>query len=277
MLSVAMIVKNEEEMLDAALESVRGADEIVVVDTGSTDKTVEIAKKHTDSVYTDYKWNDDFAEARNYASSKCTGDWILILDADEVLESTIEDIKKELDTDKNALKFIVHSGREKMRNVRCHRKGLQWKGAAHNYLEGTDPKDTDLKIKYGYSPAHAKDPDRTLRILLKNHPTAREKFYLAREYLYREDWDNALKWYEEYVKESTFVSEIAEAYLQMARCKWNQRKGDEARTYCLKAITRNPNFKEALNFMAEMSWEKQAKVWRKFAEIATNEDVLFER
>ena len=85
-ISVAMIVRNEEEMLRTALESVKDADEIVICDTGSVDKTIEIAKEYTDKVFTDYKWNDNFAEARNHAASKCTGDYIFIIDADERLE-----------------------------------------------------------------------------------------------------------------------------------------------------------------------------------------------
>ena len=80
-----MIVKNEESCLAKALESVKDADEIIVCDTGSTDRTIEIAKQYTDKVYTDYVWNDNFAEARNHAAKKCTGDYILIIDADEYL------------------------------------------------------------------------------------------------------------------------------------------------------------------------------------------------
>ncbi len=84
-ISLCMIVRNEEETLDRCLSSVRGAvDEIVVVDTGSTDSTVEVARNHAASVVI-HKWNDDFSEARNLSLSSATGDWILVLDADEEL------------------------------------------------------------------------------------------------------------------------------------------------------------------------------------------------
>ncbi|MEK6840246.1 MAG: glycosyltransferase [Nanoarchaeota archaeon] len=84
-LSVCMIVKNEEHCLARALDSIKDlADEIVVVDTGSTDRTQEIAKEYTSHVYS-YPWNDDFSAARNFSLSKATGDWILVLDADEVI------------------------------------------------------------------------------------------------------------------------------------------------------------------------------------------------
>jgi glycosyltransferase involved in cell wall biosynthesis len=84
-LSVCMIVKDEEELLPRCLESVRTiADEIIIVDTGSTDKTKDIAAQYTDQVY-EYSWTNDFAAARNESIRHATGKWILILDADEYL------------------------------------------------------------------------------------------------------------------------------------------------------------------------------------------------
>ena len=71
-LGLCMIVKNESEVLERVLENAKiFADEIVIVDTGSNDNTVEIAKKITAKVYS-YEWNDDFSAARNYALSKVT-------------------------------------------------------------------------------------------------------------------------------------------------------------------------------------------------------------
>ena len=85
-ISVCMIVKNEEAVLARCLDSLAGiADEIVIVDTGSTDGTKEIAARYTDRIY-DFVWVDDFAAARNFAFSKATMDYIYSADADEVLE-----------------------------------------------------------------------------------------------------------------------------------------------------------------------------------------------
>jgi glycosyltransferase involved in cell wall biosynthesis len=84
-LSVCLIVKNEEKFLDQCLKSIHGlAQQIVVVDTGSTDRTVEIARAHGAEIHS-YTWDDDFAAARNAALEQATGDWVLILDADEEL------------------------------------------------------------------------------------------------------------------------------------------------------------------------------------------------
>ena len=84
-ISVAMMVKNEEKFLGEALESAKAwADEIVVVDTGSTDKTVEIAKAHGVKL-SFFEWCDDFSAARNETLRCASGEWIVILDADERL------------------------------------------------------------------------------------------------------------------------------------------------------------------------------------------------
>ena len=85
-ISLCMIVKNEEKNLPGCLESVKGlVDEIVVVDTGSTDRTVDVAQSYGARVY-HFAWTGDFAAARNESLRHATGDWILYLDADERLE-----------------------------------------------------------------------------------------------------------------------------------------------------------------------------------------------
>lgn len=85
-ISLCMIVKNEEKILDRCLSGIADLmDEIIVVDTGSFDRTKEIAAKYTDKIY-DFQWVEDFSAARNYAFSKATGDYIYSADADEILD-----------------------------------------------------------------------------------------------------------------------------------------------------------------------------------------------
>ena len=84
-LSLCMIVKNEEDVLPRCLDSVKNAvDEIVIVDTGSTDTTRAIAAHYTDKIY-DEPWQDDFARARNASFARAGGDYLLWLDADDVI------------------------------------------------------------------------------------------------------------------------------------------------------------------------------------------------
>lgn len=84
-ISLCMIVRNEEKILARCLDSIVGLmDEIVIVDTGSTDATKEIAARYTDKIY-DFTWIDDFSAARNFAFSKATQEYIYTADADEVV------------------------------------------------------------------------------------------------------------------------------------------------------------------------------------------------
>lgn len=91
-LSLCMIVKDEENFIDGCLKSVKDyVDEMIIVDTGSTDRTVEICKSFGAQILT-FPWNGSFSDARNYGLERATGDWILWLDADEVLDAS--DAKK---------------------------------------------------------------------------------------------------------------------------------------------------------------------------------------
>ncbi|APH07177.1 glycosyl transferase [Bacillus weihaiensis] len=85
-----MIVKNEEECIERCIKSVKDlVDEMIIVDTGSTDKTIEICRELGAKVYS-YRWDHDFAKARNYSLSLASGDWILWLDADEEIHQETE-------------------------------------------------------------------------------------------------------------------------------------------------------------------------------------------
>ncbi|RPI67925.1 MAG: glycosyltransferase family 2 protein, partial [Geobacteraceae bacterium] len=83
--SLCMIVKNEQSHLARCLRSVKPlVDEMIVVDTGSSDRTQDIAKIFGAKVF-EFPWNNDFSKARNFSLSKAAGNWILVLDADETI------------------------------------------------------------------------------------------------------------------------------------------------------------------------------------------------
>ena len=84
-LGICMIVRDEEETLVRCLDGIKDiADEIVIVDTGSRDSTRDIAARYTDRVY-DFVWCDDFSAARNFSFSLATTDYVMWLDADDVV------------------------------------------------------------------------------------------------------------------------------------------------------------------------------------------------
>ena len=107
-LSLCMIVRDEEKRLGRCLDSVKNlADEIVIVDTGSRDKTVEVAQKY-DAKIGYFEWCDDFAAARNKSIELASSDWILWLDADDILpEESHKPIRNAIDQDKNQAYFFI--------------------------------------------------------------------------------------------------------------------------------------------------------------------------
>lgn len=288
-LSACLIVKNEKDHIRDVLESLKGVDEIVVCDTGSTDNTVEIAREYTDKVFTDYIWGDDFADARNHALSKCTGDWVLSIDGDEVLEDKGVDLIRELialatpEQLHFSVKMTAKGTKHKHNLPRIFRNNgeVRWEGAAHETLYPVQKNVTDIVIEYGSSTAHALDPDRMLRILEKlvqsEKRTSRDLYYYAREHYYRNNYKKAIELWEEYIFIATWNPEKADALLYLARCYFYTNQGDKAREKCLETINLNPDFKEALLFMAELHYEPWKHKWLRLAEVATSEDVLFKR
>jgi glycosyltransferase involved in cell wall biosynthesis len=148
-LSLAMIVRNEGATIERALGCAKlFADEMVVVDTGSTDQTVAKAEAMGAKVH-HFRWVDDFAAARNYSFSRCAMDWILWLDGDDVIspenQSRILGLKRSvLNDDLQAiyLRYIYppfRQWRERIarRNLFAEKK-LQWKSPIHEFIDGID-------------------------------------------------------------------------------------------------------------------------------------------
>ena len=199
--SLCMIVKNEERTLRRCLDSVRGLmDEIIIADTGSTDRTVEIARDCGAAVCT-FPWRDDFAAARNFAFSKATMQYCMWLDADDVLEladrEAFRKLKETLDPDTDVVMLRYHTGFDESgkptfsywrERLLRRAAGFRWQGAVHEAIVPAG------RIVYGDAAvSHRKlgpgDPDRNLRIfegLLAAGKTLapREQFYYARELTY---------------------------------------------------------------------------------------------
>ncbi|MCR8642059.1 glycosyltransferase [Paenibacillus sp. N1-5-1-14] len=213
LLSLCVITKNEEKLIKRCLSSVQdAADECIVVDTGSTDRTVEYAKLLGARVY-HKKWRDDFAWARNQAIEKANGKWILILDADEALiENQGADLRRYLEENADAdglfLQVVSHYGNENkllgsmvMPSIRIFRNipSYRYKGRIHEQIVApiitTNPQAklifTSYKVDhYGYVNEVVTEKDKSARniaLLLKElEVTADEPFHrynLAVEYI----------------------------------------------------------------------------------------------
>jgi len=145
-ISACMIVKDEEKFLPGCLDSIKDlADEIIIVDTGSTDRTMDIAREYGAKIF-EHPWQNDFSLHRNQSIGYATSDWILIIDADEELEpaehNTIKMAVKRKDID--SISFVVYNkiqlGRvgflNSHRMFRNH-KDFKYHGIVHNQLEIT--------------------------------------------------------------------------------------------------------------------------------------------
>jgi len=286
-LAIAMIVKNEESCLAKCLDSFKmwqGVYPIYIADTGSTDKTKEIAAKYTDKIF-DYKWNDNFAEARNFIQEKVESDWTLSIDADEYMNSG--DLFRIMNAINEADAHGLHTVSVKIDYGTLHhyfpkiyRSAHRWKGAIHNYLDVVEDNKSDIIIFAGRSKAHANDPDRAFRILTKEVNSGkgpREIYYLAREYWYKKQYEMCIDKVNQYLKRANWQPEIADAYLMRARCHGYLKQYAQARDSCMKAININADFKEALDFMGRLTGPNNSARWHEAAFRATNKNVLFIR
>jgi glycosyltransferase involved in cell wall biosynthesis len=183
LLSLCMIVKNEAKNLSRCLVSAQPyVDEIIVVDTGSTDETITIAGQHGAKVF-HFDWCDDFATARNYSLSKATGEWILVLDADEELVVENLNFRQHLSANPNIWQYNLIladvSAESVMSECWLNRlsrnlQQIRYKGRFHEHLvctgtnQGLRANLEGVQIRhYGYAPAIAIDKirDRNIPIL----------------------------------------------------------------------------------------------------------------
>lgn len=233
--SLCMIVKNEERVLGRCLKAAgEFADEIIIVDTGSTDKTKEIAEQFTKKVY-DFAWKDDFAAARNEAFSKATMDYCMWLDADDVVteenQKMLCRLKETLDgnTDMVMMKYATSEDREGKPLFSYYRerlvkngRGFLWKGRVHEAIvpEGnviySDIVIHHRKIGEG-------DGDRNLRIYERmiqegESLDERSRFYYGRELLAHRRYEDAQRVLEEFLTGDGWEENKIEACLNLAEC-----------------------------------------------------------
>lgn len=215
-ISLCMIVKNEEIHIARCLDSVAElVDEIIIVDTGSTDSTVEIVSDYTSNIYL-YIWKDDFSDARNYSFSKASMDYCMWMDADDILEEEEKEkfllLKQSLslDTDIVMMKYNTsfdESGRPSFSYFRerwirnCPR--YRWVGAVHEVIPpGGSMIYSDIAVCH--RKMKAGDPDRNLNIYRKmigegKHLEPRQQYYYGRELYDHGQYEEAVSVLEQFL------------------------------------------------------------------------------
>lgn len=284
-LSLSMIVKNEAKTIERVLACAKTfCDELIVVDTGSTDNTVELAERMGAKVY-HFDWVDDFSVARNFALSKCTGDWFIWLDADDVIteenQLRIKQIKETvLNDDLDGVFIPYHYAFNQIGDCittipreRIIRRveGLQWVHPIHEGLI-LDPNRCIMRsdISIDHRPLPEKNiirEGRNLHVLEKaiekgnNHP--RTLYYHGLELKVNGHYERAIVSYQKYLDVCSTQPpwEIYDAYVGMAICYKELGKNDEAKTSFLNAVKVDSRRAEALNhlgfvYMAEDTYDK---------------------
>lgn len=273
MLSVCIIAKNEESNILRCINSVKSiADEIIVVDTGSTDKTVTVATSLGAKVFYK-KWNNDFSEARNYAMEKATKEWIFSIDADEALDSN--DVLKLKNILKNTKKEAVYlnlvnlikntpineiSSLRIFKNRTCYR----YVGKLHEQIyfsikenvgeDGFEVSDVKLN-HYGYDHNNidmSKKIERNIDVLNTYKENDKDGFYyfsLGSEYLKSNEQEKAMECFkiaeEKYSRDCGYKPYLAVSMIQI----YLQNKKYKSGLECLERFKKQlPDFRE-LHFL----------------------------
>lgn len=235
-MSLCMIVKNEEDVIGRCLESVKDVvDEIIVVDTGSTDKTKEIASKYTDDIY-DFEWIEDFSAARNYSFSKATKDYIMWMDADDVLMEKdrikLKALKENMDpsVDVVMLKYDISFDEQGNALVSFFRERIlkrsmnfEWVDPIHEVIS---PRGNVIRedISICHKKIRRSDPKRNLRIYEKMLSegrvfNARQQFYYSRELYYNGRYEEAIEGFNKFIdSRQGWIEDVISACKDLSLC-----------------------------------------------------------
>ncbi|RDY25336.1 glycosyltransferase family 2 protein [Romboutsia weinsteinii] len=252
-ISLCMIAKNEEDVIARCISSIKDiVDEIIIVDTGSTDNTIEIAKNLGASVY-EFEWIDDFSKARNYSFSKATKDYILWLDADDILNPDDIDKFRELKSNVNNLvdsvtmNYVLTVGPkgEFISSLRRNRlvkreRNFKWIGQVHEYLEVYgNIINSDINVIHKKEKAYT---NRNLRIYEESiaqgkELSTRDKYYYANELCDNGRYDEAIEQYIKFINTNEgWVEDIKGACSKIADCYSYKKDSENELRYLFKSF-----------------------------------------
>lgn len=306
-LSACLIVRNEEIQIENCLKSIREyVQEIVVIDTGSTDRTPEIARKYADifEVFTECNDEqgriDNFAVARQRSFDLATQKWVTWIDGDDELRGAenFQNIISKYDHIEQDVMILLpyEYSHDAEGNVTCihyrerifnnYGKNFYWHSPVHETCMPKNPSNLIIEqlenplYIHRRSAAKIMEPGRNLRILQKYYEKigdtdARQLYYLGLEYSNCKDLDNSLKCLYKYVELSGWEDEKCLAYLKIAENYTNQGKLNEAIVAALQASSVKENWGEpyfsmarSYYFLAMQGGMNEMRNWQKCAHFA---------
>lgn len=246
-ISLCMIVKNEEGVIKRCLDCVKDiVDEMIIVDTGSVDHTKEIVSQYTKNIY-DFEWIDDFSKARNYSFSKAKCDYILWLDADDILEVKYQEELKKLkenlnkDIDIVMMKYQVGDMIFYRERLLKREKNYQWVNPVHEVIVPIGSLlYSDITIKH--QKENRSISTRNLEIYEKyiasgNELDARGIFYYARELYEHGFYKKAISFFKRFLeREDAWVENQIEACLNLCMCLRNINEYEEGLKYLFQSF-----------------------------------------
>lgn len=286
-----MIVKNEEQTLGRCLDSIKDiVDEIIIIDTGSNDKTKDVASRYTDKIF-DFEWIDDFSAARNYSFSKAEKEYILWLDADDVLleedRQRFKNLKLTLDTEVDVVMMKYNIGNSGSTKPVCtfyrerllkRSKNFRWFDPVHEYIDFSG-KIYNSDIAVTHKRLHPLN-DRNLSIFKKMLDEGRELnkrqyFYYARESFLNGRIEDAITYYEKFLNtEGGLLSNYIDASIDLSRCYLSKEDTKRSLKALLKSFEHEPPraevccqigylYKSSDDFKRAIAWFELATCLRK--------------
>lgn len=251
-LSLCIIVKNEEKVIKRCLDSIYDImDEIIIVDTGSTDKTVEIAKQYTNKIYT-FPWVNDFSAARNFSFSKATCDYILWLDADDVIKEEdklkLYKLKQTLDLTYDGVSMRYHYAFNdkgdptlifRRNRIVKKEKNFKWVGFIHEYLDAHG-RILDSDINVSHMRVHS-NSDRNLKIFKEKiksgyNLNSRDTFYYGRELYYNGLYDEAIHVFNKVLNMDGWIEEKIQALISLSDIYLSKGMYVKCRSCCYESF-----------------------------------------
>ena len=252
-ISLCMIVKNEENVLGRCLDSVQDLiDEIIIVDTGSSDRTKQIASQYTSNIY-DFEWIDDFSAARNYSFSQATTDYVFWMDADDMLldedKLKLMQLKRTLEPDVDVVMMKYNYAFDGDGNVTLsfyrerllkRNKFFKWIDPIHEYI-GYDGNIITSNICITHKRIHS-FTGRNLKIFEKMVSegkafSPRNLFYFARELYHNGRYEEAISYYHKFLDTGKgWVENNINACLDLSKCYKMKDDKENALKAMLKSL-----------------------------------------